>query len=148
MSTTTIRTVLVVLALGLGAAACSSADPFVPLAPSPLPQSAPPPPTTTAVLPGPFVLSGVVFETTPTGRAPVENVQVYCDACGQGHVSVQTDSNGFYRMSDVLWGSYPILVHREGYDVIDSVDTPRTWSGRRVATVHGDTQFDIQVSRR
>ena len=147
MRATTVRLVLFVPALALAASGCSSADPFVPSAPTPLPQSAPPT-TTVPVFQNSFVLSGVVFETTSTGRAPVENVQVYCDACGEGHVSVQTDSSGAYRISDVLWGWYPILVHKAGYDVIGSVDAPPSWSGRRVATVHGDTQFDIQVSRR
>lgn len=143
----TTRIAVVVLALALGGAGCNSAKRLIPSAQTPLPQTAPPP-ATTPIAPGPFVLSGVVFETMPTGRAPVENVQVYCDACGEGHVSVQTDANGAYRFSDVKPGSYAILVHKTGYDVIDSIDTFGGWSGRRVVTVNGDTQFDIQVRRR
>ena len=112
MRATTTQLVLSVLALALAATGCSSADPFVPLAPTLLPQSAPPT-TTVPVFQNSFVLSGVVFETTPRGRAPVENVQVYCDACGEGHVSVQTDSSGSYRISDVLRAGIPSSCTRQ-----------------------------------
>lgn len=140
----TTRIAVLVLALALGAG-CNSAERFVPSAPTPPPA---PPSANPPIVPGPFLLSGVVFEMTPTGRTPVENVQVYCDACGEGHLSVQTDASGSYRMSGVLRGSYPILVHKAGYDVIDSLDAFGGWSGRRVVTVSGDTQFDIEVRRR
>jgi len=47
----------------------------------------------------PYTLSGVVYEETPMGRAPVEGVDIYCDACGSefGHTRVFTDTNGVYK---------------------------------------------------
>ena len=43
-------------------------------------------------------LSGVVFERTPTGTAPIAAVEVYCDGCGSpyGHTFTYTDAKGFY----------------------------------------------------
>lgn len=97
----------------------------------------------------PYILSGVVYEDTPaTGRAPVEGVEIYCDACGSefGHTWVYTDSKGFYSLSWAYNGTYPLLVRKEGYAVLDpsGVHSP---NGRN-ATVKGDTRFDIQLVRR
>jgi hypothetical protein len=95
-----------------------------------------------------FTLSGVVFEMTPAGQVPVEGVQLYCDSCGEeGHTFVNTDANGFYSFSHVLNGSNSILLKKDGYAVLNSIETfPDGW-GERNAKVNGDTRFDIQLVR-
>lgn len=96
-----------------------------------------------------YTLSGVVSEVTPTGWAPVDDVEVYCDSCGEfGHTWAHTDTIGFYSFSGVYAGSTPLLVRKTGYGVIDPVRTFPDGTGERDATVNGDTQFDIQVVRR
>jgi Carboxypeptidase regulatory-like domain len=96
----------------------------------------------------PHTLSGVVYEETPMGRAPVEGVEIYCDACGSevGHTWVYSDRNGFYSLSWSYNGTYPLLVRKEGYAVVDpsGVQSP---NGTNV-TVNGDTRFDIRLVRR
>ena len=85
-----------------------------------------------------YTLSGVVSETTPTGHTPVEDVDVYCDACGEfGHTRVYTDTNGFYTFSGVYAGITQLLVRKDGYNVV----------GPTVPTVNGDTRFDIELVR-
>ena len=90
-----------VLALGLGGCGGSSL-PTTPLAPSP------PPPQ--AAVSGPrgytligVSLSGVVYESTATGRAPIAGAVVYCEPCGeQTHTFAYADDNGFYHFSGDL----------------------------------------------
>ena len=86
-----------------------------------------------------YTLSGVVFEVTPSGQAPVEDVDVYCDSCGSadGHTSTHSDAKGFYSFSWAHNGITPLLVGKEGYLALTT--TP---------TVNGDTRFDIEVRRR
>jgi hypothetical protein len=82
----------------------------------------------------PNILSGVVFEVTPTGVMPIEGVQVeeY-----DRHQFSTTDANGFYRISGVSAGRIGVGFEKEGYQ-----------SSRSTVTVNGDTRFDIQAIRR
>src|SRR3954463_11687020 len=46
-----------------------------------------------------YTISGIVFEMTAAGRAPID-ADLYCDSCGEvgvGHTFAHTDVNGFYR---------------------------------------------------
>jgi hypothetical protein len=44
-----------------------------------------------------FTLSGVVFEATADGNAPVGDVNLYCDSCGAGdHTFIDSDANGAF----------------------------------------------------
>jgi hypothetical protein len=81
-----------------------------------------------------YILSGVVFEVTPTGVMPIEGVQVeeY-----DRHQFATTDANGFYRISGVSAGRIAVGFEKEGYQ-----------SNRSTVNVNGDTRFDIQAIRR
>jgi hypothetical protein len=96
-----------------------------------------------------YVLSGMVFEMTESGRVPVEGVELYCDSCGSpdGHTFVYTDANGLYRLEWTLNGVHPLFVTKPGYDIFDPTGTLRDQHGRISAAVDGDTRFDIQVRR-
>ncbi len=127
--------------------ACNGGGPFLPT--SPTSQTPPPPvtPATPVILIG--TLSGVVFEVTSAGNAPVESVQVYCDACGLGHASTYTDGNGAYSFSDVKTAVYPLWVAKQGYDLAKPTGRAGTgWLGSINAEVNGDTRFDIELVRR
>ena len=69
---------LIVLAVGLSG--CNGAGPTSPTLPQQTPIPAPAPPTPPSG-PGYHVadvtLSGMVFEVTPTGRVPIDNVRVF-----------------------------------------------------------------------
>jgi len=133
--------VVLLLAVVMAISGCgSSAAPTSPSAPptaagspAPVPQPAPKPT---------YTLSGIVSESTPTGQAPVEGVQLYCDSCGspEGHTFTSTDANGFYSFSWTQDGVHSLLVWKDGYELLD-----RTGG---LATVHGDTRLDILVVRR
>jgi hypothetical protein len=95
-----------------------------------------------------YSLSGVVFEMTSAGVAPVEGVEVYCDSCGEyGHTFAYTDANGFYNQAEAHAGITALLIYKNGYDVVGATTTPGGF-GMREAMVNGDTRFDIQVVRR
>lgn len=96
-----------------------------------------------------YTLSGVVFEVTAAGLAPVERVWVYCDACGDGgHMGTFTDGDGAYEFREVQAGLFAILAHKDGYTVVDSTRTSADGTGERTVRVSGDTHFDIQLVRR
>jgi hypothetical protein len=100
-----------------------------------------------------FTISGVVFEETPAGRTPLENVDLYCDSCGEigvGHTFTRTDTNGHYTFVGVFPGNNPILVSKAGYQdpagqIIGSGSAP--WYSRQVSVV-GDTRLDIELVRK
>ena len=94
-----------------------------------------------------YTLSGIVFEETAAGRAPVEAVSVYCDSCGEGHVFSTTDAQGFYSFTGVLAGTYPLIIWKEGYTVVGSTHSQPDGSGTLVPQVHADTSYDIQLAR-
>ena len=81
-----------------------------------------------------YDLTGVVFEVTPTGMMPIQNVQVeeY-----NRHQTGTTDANGFYRISGVSVGRVGVGFEKEGYQ-----------SSRSIVNVSGDTRFDIEAIRR
>lgn len=93
-----------------------------------------------------FVLSGMVYETTPDGRAPLDGVVLYCDGCGSpvGHTFVTTDANGLYRFAWTLNGKNWIQVHsKDGYRYAGPIEP----NGIPVQ-VNGDTRFDIELVKR
>ena len=67
----------------------------------------------------PFTLAGRVFEVTPSGRAPLEAVELYCDSCGspEGHTFTYTDARGFYSFSWASNGRHPLFVRKAGYEI-------------------------------
>ena len=111
---------------------------------------APPPVAAPAVPPTAHTLSGLVFESTATGRVPVQGVHVYCDGCGSpvGHTSFFTAGDGLYSFGWAYDGTMPLLVQREGYTVVGAVDVLSNGMSRRSVTINGDTQFDIELIRR
>lgn len=115
-----------------------------PLSASPTVTPAPTP--TATVTTG--TLSGVVFEVTAAGNAPVEGVQVYCDACGEGHADSFTDSDGAYRFTDVKTAIYPLWVAKQGYSLANRTGLAGAgWMGSINVTVDRDTRFDIEIIR-
>ena len=137
------------LSVGASLAGCDPGNsaPFstpVSASPAPPPIATPAPPST------PHTLSGLVYESTATGRLPVEGVHVYCDGCGSpvGHTSFFTASDGFYRFGWAFDGAMPLLVQKEGYAVVGATDVLSNGMSRRSVTINGDTQFDIELIRR
>lgn len=109
--------------------------------------------------PGPFTagvtLSGVVFEVTVAGPAPIEGAWVYCELCGEEtHSWSRTDQGGAYRFSGV-WGlggvPTSVWIGKDGFR--DPVELPLITSpnpsgpGWREVRVYGDTRFDIELVR-
>ena len=94
-------------------------------------------------------LSGAVFEITAAGRVPVTDVEVYCDSCGspEGHTFEHTDGDGNYRFGWTVNGVHPLIVTKAGYAIVESPLAGLDRIGRIIATVQGDTQFDIELVR-
>jgi len=90
-----------------------------------------------------FTLSGIVYETTPAGRVSVPEVEVYCDSCGSpdGHTFATTDSDGAYRFEWSMNGATPLYVRKAGYRLAAGT------GAQVIATVNGDTRFDIELVR-
>jgi hypothetical protein len=106
--------------------------------------------STPAAPPTANVLSGIVFESTATGRTPVAGVEVYCDACGSpnGHTFAYSDAAGAYSFSWTYDGQVPLLIRKDGYSVSGATAGFPEGTGRHVVTVRGDTRFDIELVRR
>jgi len=151
---------IVLLALAHGFSACGGyGSSATPLSPSPAPPPAapvPPPPASGSWLAGYTLtavsLSGVVYESTPAGAAPIAGALVYCELCGElTHTWATADANGFYSFSGDLakgggvWLSpgirTPLFVQANGYQ-----DPPGV--GERYVLINGDTRFDMQMIRR
>jgi hypothetical protein len=108
-------------------------------------------------------LSGFVYEVTPSGQAPLADVPVYCETCGEGtHTWAYTDATGFYRFpGDLAKGGgvwlYPgiatqVRVTKEGYQDPPGIP-PLTGPvlsgvGWREVLINGDTRFDVQLVKR
>ena len=86
--------------------------------------------------PGSPVLSGVVFEETPTGRAPVEAVTVMI-GISSGWRSAVTDANGLYSIPGLFDVQGPVRASREGYQA-------QTAS----VLIRGNTVLDIGIMKR
>ena len=128
--------------------------------PQPVPSPAAPPSPGFFYAPGYVLtavsLSGVVTERTATEQTPLEDVRVYCDACGiTGHTWQFTDKNGRYRFhGDLASGggvwlaaayATPLFVEKEGFV---AVLPPLDHSGQVTVKMNGDTEFDVQMQRR
>jgi hypothetical protein len=98
-----------------------------------------------------YTLSGVVFETTPTGPVPISDVQVYCDGCGSpyGHTFVYTNATGIYSLSYTFSGTNQLLIQKDGYGgpAGQPAGAVQGYLSRQ-AIVNGDTRFDIELVRR
>ena len=134
---------LAVLSLAIVLSACEGTS-TVPTSPTPTATETPVGAVPTAT----YTLSGMVFEVTATGPAPIEGVEVYCDSCGSpdGHTFVYTDANGFYRLEWAANGVHPLFVTKESYRHPNGA--PLDDHGRIRATVNGDTRFDVELVRR
>jgi hypothetical protein len=86
--------------------------------------------------PGAPVLSGVVFEETPTGRAPVAAVTVQI-GISSGWRSAVTDANGLYSIPGLFDIQGSVRVSKEGYQA-------QTAS----VAIRGNTVLDIGLMRR
>jgi hypothetical protein len=100
-------------------------------------------------------LSGVVFEQTPNGRAPIAQVEVYCEPCGvETHTFATTDSDGSYRFTGVWTDGFPtrISITKAGYADPPGLPKPTppnpSGAGWREVAVNGDTRFDVELIRR
>ena len=91
-----------------------------------------------------------MFETTAAGRVAVAGVEVYCDGCGSpnGHTFAYTATDGSYSFAWTYDGVVPLLVRKDGYSVLGALRIFPDGTGVRNALVIGDTQFDIELSRR
>jgi hypothetical protein len=164
---------LLVLLLSVGLAGCEGASSRSATAPStPQPQQTPRPTgngrETHDV--ADVILSGIVYEETPTGRVPIEGVLVRSD---HFHVfpspDVVTDSEGFFSFKPVWvcpcsWapsvnaGISAVWVDKDGYKAPDA--QPASVFGSRLdpgvrpddrlldVTINGNTRFDIELVRR
>jgi hypothetical protein len=152
-NSTPIRIVLSGLVLAL--AACSGSGSF-PTAPSTAAPVIARPSDPSGYTLSDVTLSGVVFEETLNGRAPIEAAAVYCEPCGaETHTWAYTDSNGLYRFNGV-WtdpGHFPtrIWFRKDGYADPEGLPKPTppnpSSSGWREVVVNGDTRFDVQLVR-
>jgi len=151
------RVLLLMLAAGLSG--CNGASPTSPTLPQPIPIPTPAPPTPGG--PGYAVadvtLSGVVFEMTPTGRAPIGNVRVFLS----DDLDILTDANGLFSFTPV-WVcpcTYPpwlaadhtiISVTKDGYtDPPGQPELPAyKGNGWRDVPINGDTRIDIELVKR
>ncbi len=133
---------------------CDGTNPSTPTGPSTVPsqpivRSAPSAPTMLDV-----TISGMVFELTPSGRAPIEGVILHCGACGaETHAWAYTDSKGFYEFIGVWPDGFPkttIWVEKDGFGDPPGLPTlPQpSGPGSRTVTIDGDTRFDIELARR
>ena len=145
-----IAIVLSLFVLTLSGCSDSFPAPTAPTPAAPVPTAYPP---TDGLVLTDATLSGLVFEETPTGRAPIAGVDVYCEPCGaETHTWAKTDSQGFYSFAGVwIGGHFPtrisIWVGKDGYTDPDGVSHPTNLPkpGWREVVVDGDTLFDMQL---
>ena len=126
--------------------ACDGGIRSSPTSQTPLPAAPPAATPVPVILIG--TLSGVVFEVTSGGNAPVEGVRVYCDSCGAGHADSYTAGNGAYSFTDVKTSVYPLWVAKQGYNLAKPTGRAGIgWMGSINADVNGNTRFDIEIVR-
>jgi len=161
---------LVVLATGL--AGCDGASSPSPTAPSTAPQQTPRPAGNgiDTYYVADVIVSGVVYEMTPTGRVPIEGVLVRSDYFHMFPTpDVVTDSRGFFSFRPV-WvcpcsvapvvqaGVTALWVDKAGYEA--PAGQPASVFGYRLdpdvrpdlrlrdVTINGDTRIDIELVTR
>ena len=132
-------------------------QPATPVA-QPVPSPVSPPSPDFSYAPGYVLtavsLSGVVTERTANEQTPLEDVRVYCDACGAtGHTWQFTDRNGHYSFPGDLaigggvWlsatNATPLVVQKEDFVAVSPIDA----GGQVSVKINGDTEFDVQMRR-
>lgn len=133
----------------------------MPVGPSPTPPQAvvpPPVPTSRSWLDGYTLtaasLSGVVYESTPTGPVPIPGAVLYCELCGEStHTWATADASGFYlfpgdpaKGGGVWLAPGQVTPIQVGWGV--GFET-QTWIGRSlVVLIAGDTRLDVALVRR
>ena len=150
------RSGFLVLLFAAGLTGCDGTDPSIATGPSTVPPQpiVRPAPSAPAMLD--VTISGMVFELTPSGRAPIEGVTLHCGACGaETHAWAYTDSKGFYEFIGVWPDGFPatvIWVDKDGFGDPPGLPTPGlphpSGPGWRAVTIDGDTRFDIELVRR
>ena len=138
----------IVLVFAAGLTGCDGTNPSTPTGPSTVPPQpiVRPAPSAPAMLD--VTISGMVFELTPSGRAPIEGVILHCGACGaETHAWAYTDSEGVYEFV----GVWP-----DGCPQPSLVEKARVWRpsglptrglpqpsrpGSRTVTIDGDTRL-------
>ena len=150
-----ISTSLLLFAIALSG--CGSDSPIPPIGPSPTPIPPAVPPTASGWHSGYTLtaasLSGVVYESTPTGRVPIPGAVVYCEDCGEiTHTWAVANADGVYRFpgdpatGGGIWLSpgrpTPIMVRGVNFEV-------QTYAGRSIdVSIVGDTRLDVELVRR
>jgi hypothetical protein len=98
-------------------------------------------------------LSGVIYESTPTGHAPIPFAVVYCELCGEmTHTWATANTDGVYRFpGDLATGGgiwlrpgqkTPVMVAGVNFST-------ETWAGRQLyVLIDGDTRLDVELVRR
>lgn len=146
--------IMALVAAGLGCDGGSPTSPTTSIPQARQPSPAPRPAGAVAAF-AEVTLSGVVYEVTPGGRVPIEQVAVYCEPCGiETHTWAYTDANGFYSFFGVWLEPLPTRVNigKDGFGDPPglAVPTPPNPSGAgwREVRVEGDTRFDVELVRR
>jgi hypothetical protein len=145
------RSGLVLLIGGVIASGCSSDRAPSVTAPTAVVPSAPIAPPTGAT----YTLFGVISESGPNGRVPIEGViveELTCDAVRPGcsvnrTVATRTDANGYYSLPGLYVGSDNFLwLTKPGFR-IDVQLSPGCDFCYRSVTIAGDTRLDIELAR-
>ena len=136
---------VVALLLVVALAACDRTSTSLPPAPTPLPPTSPPVPVT-----GPYVLSGLIFELTPTGAVPIADAEVEVAVCpGQVHdnyTQSRTDDAGTYRAAGLCAGTTYLWVGKPG-DRVNRKDAPQCDGDCVYVYLTRDTRFDVELVR-
>jgi len=145
---------LTILMFGCDNVGRTATVPSVTPTPIPIPTPIPSP----APRAGDNILSGVVFEITPTGRNALEGITVYLLTCGAPNCpravtaahEVTTGKDGGYHIAEVYSGDLNYLwVRNNLYDLVEPMAPGTCPDGcDRVLMINGDTRLDIDLVRR
>ena len=96
-----------------------------------------------------YILSGMVFEVTGAGRAPIKGSRSMRRLREPARSHVRAYRRGWLvSFSWTLNGLNPLFVTKAGYAIVDTSRTLLDRYGRVEVTVNGDTRFDIQLEHR
>ena len=150
------RSGFLVLLFAAGLTGCDGTNPSTATGPSTFPPQpiVRPAPSAPAMLD--VTISGMVFELTPSGRAPIEGVILHCGACGaETHAWAYTNSEGLYEFIGAWLEGFPattVWVGIDGFGDPPGLLTPglphSSGPGWRTVPIDGDTRFDIELVRR